>query len=325
MTVYTWSQTAASNATADSTVNFRENQAPSTVNDSARAVMAAVAKYRDDLSGILNTAGASTAYTITSNQVLAALTDGFCISARVHATSGAAPTLSVDGLAAKVIRIHTSTAIPTGALLSGGLYTFTYDSGDDCWYVHDYFNVPLAAGSVTNAMLADAAAWTMKLRNAGTTGAVSDAALADLTAASSAAAADFLTGFLSTGEIRKFALSLLGILGVAQEWTAAQNFDAQALTDATTINWNLNTQQAAKVTLGGNRTLGNPTNMKDGGFYSLMITQDATGSRTLAYDTAYKWPGGTAPVLTTTAGAKDMLVLYSDGASMYGSLQKAFA
>jgi chorismate mutase/prephenate dehydratase len=43
MTVYNWSTTAASNDTADSTINWREAQAPSTVNDSARAMMAAIA------------------------------------------------------------------------------------------------------------------------------------------------------------------------------------------------------------------------------------------------------------------------------------------
>lgn len=45
MALYQWSTTAASNATADPSINWQEGQAPSTVNDSARAMMAAVATW----------------------------------------------------------------------------------------------------------------------------------------------------------------------------------------------------------------------------------------------------------------------------------------
>src|SRR2546430_705143 len=54
MPLYKWSKTAANNATADSTINWAEGMAPSAVNDSARAEMAAVAKWRDDISGTLS-------------------------------------------------------------------------------------------------------------------------------------------------------------------------------------------------------------------------------------------------------------------------------
>jgi hypothetical protein len=64
-------------------------------------------------------------------------------------------------------------------------------------------NLSGSAG-ITNANLADAAAWTLKMRNAGTSGAVSDAALADVTEEAVPAAGDFLVGYLASGEIRKF-------------------------------------------------------------------------------------------------------------------------
>ena len=57
MTLYKWSQTAAADANANSTINWAEGQAPSSVNDSARAMMAATAKYRDDISGAIVTCG----------------------------------------------------------------------------------------------------------------------------------------------------------------------------------------------------------------------------------------------------------------------------
>lgn len=62
----------------------------------------------------------------------------------------------------------------------------------------------IANDAVTNAKLANAAAWTIKIRNAGTTGDMSDAALADITEEATPAALDFVLGFLATGEIRKF-------------------------------------------------------------------------------------------------------------------------
>lgn len=92
------------------------------------------------------------------------------------------------------------------------------------------------------------------------------------------------------------------------------------LTDGASIAWNLTGKQVATVTLGGNRTLSNPTNMKSGGTYILTVKQDATGSRTLSYDTAYKWSGGTAPTLTTTANAVDIITFISDGTNMYGTI-----
>src|SRR5258707_5527034 len=69
MTLYKWSQTASADATADSTINWAEGQSPSSVNDSARAMMAAIAKYRDDNGPNAQTAGTSTAYTLSTNQV----------------------------------------------------------------------------------------------------------------------------------------------------------------------------------------------------------------------------------------------------------------
>src|SRR6266567_6959953 len=128
MPVFSWSQTAATNATADATINWAEGQAPSSINDSARAVMAAVAKWRDDNDGSLVTGGTSTAFTITTNSVYTslALLDGHRLTFKVNATSGAAPTLNVDGLGAKGINHTTGVAIATGALISGSTYTVIY-------------------------------------------------------------------------------------------------------------------------------------------------------------------------------------------------------
>lgn len=128
--VKAWSQTAASNATADSNINWAEGQAPSSVNDSSRAMMAAIAKFRDDNAGSLTTGGTSTAYTLTTNATFASLTElsGNTLTVRFNATNGAAPTLNVDSLGAKNIQTASGTAVATGALLADSVHRLTYDN-----------------------------------------------------------------------------------------------------------------------------------------------------------------------------------------------------
>jgi len=126
-------------------------------------------------------------------------------------------------------------------------------------------------------------------------------------------------GYFGSTRIFSFAPS------VAEGFTGQKYFAQATLTDGASIAWDLNTQQAAKVTLGGNRTLANPTNMKAGASYTLIVVQDGTGSRTLAYGANYKWPSGSAPVLSTAANAIDILTFVSDGTNMLGSALKAFA
>lgn len=80
----------------------------------------------------------------------------------------------------------------------------------------------------------------------------------------------------------------------------------QTLTDAESISWNMNSGGIAVVTLGGARTLANPTNVVAGGLYRLIAKQDGVGSRTLAFGTNFKFPGAVVPVLTSTASAVDI-------------------
>ena len=136
-TLFSWSQTASTNSTADSTINWSEGQAPGTVNDSARAMMAAIAKYRDDLSGKLDTSGTSTAYTLTSNQTFTSLSDGIQIAFRLNEANGAAPTLNVDSLGAKPLRVASGADLAGAELTAGSIYTATYDAGGDEWLLND--------------------------------------------------------------------------------------------------------------------------------------------------------------------------------------------
>jgi hypothetical protein len=79
------------------------------------------------------------------------------------------------------------------------------------------------------------------------------------------------------------------------------------LSTSGTINTDASTSNEFPFTLVGNGTLANPTNVLAGHTYLWSPKQDGTGSRTLAYGTNFKWQGGTAPTLTTTANAVDWI------------------
>ncbi len=133
MTMYTWSETAVDNDDADPTINAREGMAPSQVNNSMRGMMAAVAKYRNDTAGMLDTGGSGSAYTITSRQNYPSLIDGMKVAFRAHATNSAGPTLNVDGRGDKPLRMFTGASLPAGKVVLGSAYIAVYRSNTDEW------------------------------------------------------------------------------------------------------------------------------------------------------------------------------------------------
>ena len=80
-----------------------------------------------------------------------------------------------------------------------------------------------------------------------------------------------------------------------------------SLTDAASIAFDMDDGVNASVTLGGNRTLANPTNVTVGQSGVIFVKQDGTGSRTLSFGSYWSFAGGTAPTLTTTASALDAI------------------
>jgi hypothetical protein len=65
-----------------------------------------------------------------------------------------------------------------------------------------------------------------------------------------------------------------------------------------------------EVTLASNATFAGPVNASGGQSGAIMIRQDNTGSRTLAYSGSWAFQGGTAPTLTTAASGIDALAYY---------------
>ena len=112
-------------------------------------------------------------------------------------------------------------------------------------------------------------------------------------------------------------LDVTGLPGAGGGGDAGPSFDPQTLVDGANISWDMDDGGSAEVTLAGNRTLDNPTNMVDGAIYRLRIIQDGTGTRTLAYGAAYLWPGAVVPVLPAAAGTIAIITWWSDGTNMY--------
>jgi hypothetical protein len=79
------------------------------------------------------------------------------------------------------------------------------------------------------------------------------------------------------------------------------------LTDGATITPDFGANQNFTVTLGGNRTLANPSNIVAGQTGSIFIVQDGTGGRTLSFGSYFKFPAGTAPTLSSAANAVDRI------------------
>jgi hypothetical protein len=98
------------------------------------------------------------------------------------------------------------------------------------------------------------------------------------------------------------------------------------LTDAATIAVDMDTGFNFTVTLGGNRTLGQPTNTEVGKSGVIRIIQDGTGSKTLAYHADWKFAGGVDPTLSTAAGTVDLLFYQVIATNfIYASLVKGVA
>ena len=116
-----------------------------------------------------------------------------------------------------------------------------------------------------------------------------------------------LTTTTNTANTANTTANAAATLTAVQTFTAGQRGEVTALTDASSIATDLALSNNFSVTLAGNRTLANPTNTVAGQSGSIFITQDGTGSRTLAFGTNFKFVAGTAPTLSTAASSIDRI------------------
>lgn len=81
---------------------------------------------------------------------------------------------------------------------------------------------------------------------------------------------------------------------------------------------NLDNGSVQILTLTGNCTFTFPT-ATAGKSFTLLLRQDGTGGRTVTWPASVKWPGGTAPTITSTASRQDKYIFTADSSSWFGS------
>jgi len=118
-----------------------------------------------------------------------------------------------------------------------------------------------------------------------------------------------MTGILSATDVicSGVGVDVDALLGKDLRIAKAAVADIVSLTDAASIAIDFNAGQNFAVQLTDNRTLENATNCVPGQTGSIFVIQDGTGSRTLSFGSNYKFPGGTAPTLSTGASAADRI------------------
>ena len=108
-------------------------------------------------------------------------------------------------------------------------------------------------------------------------------------------------------QIQRDGSTVLSIVSGGITLSGGAGANITALSDGATITIDMATACHHSVTLGGNRTFAAPSNQVVGQSGSIFITQDGTGSRTATFNSAFKFNGGSAPTLTTTASAIDRI------------------
>ena len=112
----------------------------------------------------------------------------------------------------------------------------------------------------------------------------------------------------SSSDIRYVQASVASSITAAKTFTAPVIGNVTSLTDAANIAIDMGVGNAFAITLAGNRTLEAPTNVTPGQTGYIYVAQDGTGSRTLAFNSAYIFVSGTAPTMSTGANAIDLLL-----------------
>ncbi|MFK5600265.1 tail fiber protein [Methylobacterium sp. HMF5984] len=133
-----FSTDAASNDVAAPPILWIEGQPAKTVNNSARAVMAALACWRDDNSGILSaTGGASNTYAVATNQVFEAAdyANAFEVAFTPDAVNSGPSTFNPDGAGAKPLRRHGGAELGPGDIQVGSVYRLRWHPGTGAFTV----------------------------------------------------------------------------------------------------------------------------------------------------------------------------------------------
>lgn len=240
-------------------------------------------------STLITVAGTDT-ITGTVSPSLTAYTAGQIFSFVVGTTNTGAVTLNIDGLGAKAVTRTGAIALVAGGMVTGQVALVEYDGTRFQLLDPNAFTDLLISGALTygGVTLTNAVTGTGKMV-LDTTPTIATPVLTNPT----------VTNYVET-------LQAVGTVGASS---------TLALTNGTVITATLTASTPCTFTM--------PT-ATAGKSFILILTQAATGMTTATF-TGVKYPGGTAPTITATASAKDIISFVTDGTNWYGTAAQAFA
>jgi hypothetical protein len=215
---------------------------------------------------------------------------------------------TINGVANKVLgSASTSTVALSTAANAKDILNFYFDGSSCYWNIGQGYGTAATPVSTTTN-LASSVTGTLPIANGGTGATTAAAGLTNLGAAP--IASPTFTGSVT-----------------APIYASTP----QALTDGPTIVWDPSLGLNASVTLGGNRILSFSTTPVAGAYGTVVLTQDATGNRTITLPTingvANKVLGSASTstvALSTAANAKDILNFYFDGTICYWNIGQGY-
>ena len=235
------------------------------------------------------------------------------VAANASITTGTIPSLTSSTASITIGTIPTLTAGTTtstaASITSGTIQTLTSSTAT---ITGGTFSGLLNSSSGTFSGAINSTAGTIGTLNSttGTIGNFTTTLVGDLTIS---------TGSATVG-------TRVAVVNTAQQYSRAHNFAATSLTITNgTVPWDLSQNQVATLTVTTNSTMNTPTNFQAGATYVLIVTQGTGGSNTLSFSTAYKFPGGSAPVLSTGSSQVDVLSFVSNGTVLYGVASQNFS
>ena len=222
-------------------------------------------------------------------------------------TAGTFGNLNLTGTITSNRTVATSATITTGTIpnLTAGTTTSTAAT---------ITNGTITNGTITTALIPTLTAGT----TTGTAGIFTSGTIGNFTTT--------LTGDVTISTGSATVGTRVAVLNTAQQYTRAHNFAATALTITSgTIPWNLAENQVATLEVTTNSTMNTPTNPQAGSTYVMLVTQGTGGSNTLSFSTAYKFVGGSVPVLSTGSAQVDVLSFVSNGTVLFGVASQNFS
>jgi hypothetical protein len=242
-----------------------------------------------------------TSGTFTSLNLTGALTYGTATGDRTISTNATISTATID-------RLTTGTTTSTAITITNGTIT----------------NGTITNGTIATALIPTLTAGT----TTGTAGIFTSGTIATLNSTTGTIGnfTTTLTGDVTISTGSATVGTRVAVLNTAQQYSRAHNFAATALTITSgTVPWNLAENQVATLTVTTNSTMNTPTNPQAGCTYVMIVTQGTGGSNTLSFSTAYKFAGGSAPVLSTGSAQVDVLSFVTNGTVLYGVSSQNFS